>query len=206
MRLRYWMLLVLRVLLTALIGTVAISLYMTLINSDMGILDAVKSLPLNALSMCGMSIYLWNSTAIRAQLPVAVGFGSTRKEALAGLQLERLISALLLTGILALTTLVGGSTAEAVRGHLLAAFAALFALGAVGDLFGLAYDRFNTRGIILFMVIASLLVMFFAIQAIGSLNTLPQRIDLYAVLAAAVLWGVDFCIQVGVFRRYAVHF
>ena len=48
--------------------------------------------------------------------------------------------------------------------------------------------------------------MFFAIQAIGSLNTLPQRIDLYAVLAAAVLWGVDFCIQVGVFRRYAVHF
>ena len=209
MRMRYWLKITGRTLLTGLLGGLVMSLYMMLINSSMTWQDLVGMLPLYQLTMGAMGLFVWNSTAIRSWLPVAIGFGCTRKEALLGLQLQRILAVLGVAVIVAAFSFIKSDYAQILRDHALAGIGVLLLVASVGDLFGLAYERFSAKGILVLVVVVAMAIIFgitlFTLSALRR-QDLPKNIDLIVTAAALALWAIDALAQRAMLRRYAVQY
>lgn len=102
--------------------------------------------------VCNMSVY-------KVGLPVAIGFGSTRKEAFIGMQCYRLIFMVVLLGAAALLYLLSGKEAMAeLRVFAPIGISLMLVLNAMGAVMGMISTRFGKTAVVILSVIAGLII------------------------------------------------
>lgn len=179
MRLRYWIMSALKNSAIALIATAVYApvWYIMSAQSDPGNLLLTVSVYL--LTFGGSISMALNITAYKQNLPIALSFGSSRKEAAVGLQLFRLIPGAVVVGLAAvLFALAGNSSFLPVLWFVLIGLGIFLALGAFGSLSGLLLAK-GEAGV--FAAICPLVV-----------GILMSIAIIFGPAAVAALWGEDF--------------
>lgn len=160
MRLRLWVKGGLQTLATIAAASVLYGLLMWMQSSDMTLEATLEILPLYLISFGAVMILIMSLTAYKAMLPLALSFGSTRREAFAGLQVFRLLPMAVVVLLLALLLLVPGvEAAFGFSATLLVASGTYLLFGAVGSGVGMVYIRFGRVGAILAGILAGLLLV-----------------------------------------------
>lgn len=140
MRLRYWV----RNCLQNLALVLGASLFyaaLMLLQMDDGLQAMRNLLPLYILLFGGVMLAAMNIAAYKFNLPLALAFGSTRREAMAGLNLQRLLPAVVL---ILLAAIFSDADASLPAAQLLPAGLGWFLfLSALGSAAGMIYQRFG---------------------------------------------------------------
>jgi len=156
MRLRYWIRTGLQTFLWV-VGACAFYSFLMFIQMDDFLQGALINLPIYLLLFGGMMLMGMNIGAYKFNLQLALAFGSTRNEAIVGLNLSRLIPSLLLTAVLVI--FCGLPVAEApvspVQAIPLGLGVYLF-FGALGSVIGVIFTKY---GKVVAIVTAVLLVL-----------------------------------------------
>lgn len=165
----------------------------------------VSDLPVKMMLVTVFVSAVTSSGVYTSYIPAGMCLNCRRKDALMGMQIMKLVVALLMSAITLLLAAVGdwqfvrGNTAEALE-ILAVAFCALLLVTSVGEVVGLVYLRFRKIGMII-------MVSFFAIGggalgAIVAMNIKDIRFDfkftnvlIYTAAATAVVWILDIIIS-----------
>ena len=165
----------------------------------------VSDLPVKMMLVTVFVSAVTSSGVYTSYIPAGMCLNCRRKDALMGMQIMKLVVAVLMSAITLLLAAVGdwqfvrGNTAEALE-ILAVAFCALILVTSVGEVVGLVYLRFRKIGMII-------MVSFFAIGggalgAIVAMNIKDIRFDfkftnvlIYTAAATAVVWILDIIIS-----------
>lgn len=165
----------------------------------------VSDLPVKMMLVTVFVSAVTSSSVYTSYIPAGMCLNCRRKDALMGMQIMKLVVAVLMSAITLLLAAVGdwqfvrGNTAEALE-ILAVAFCALLLVTSVGEVVGLVYLRFRKIGMII-------MVSFFAIGggalgAIVAMNIKYIRFDfkftnvlIYTAAATAVVWILDIIIS-----------
>ena len=165
----------------------------------------VSDLPVKMMLVTVFVSAVTSSGVYTSYIPAGMCLNCRRKDALMGMQIMKLVVAVLMSAITLLLAAVGdwqfvrGNTAEALE-ILAVAFCALLLVTSVGEVVGLVYLRFRKIGMII-------MVSFFAIGggalgAIVAMNIKDIRFDfkftnvlIYTAAATAVVWILDIIIS-----------
>ena len=165
----------------------------------------VSDLPVKMMLVTVFVSAVASSSVYTSYIPAGMCLNCRRKDALMGMQIMKLVVAVLMSAITLLLAAVGdwqfvrGNTAEALE-ILAVAFCALLLVTSVGEVVGLVYLRFRKIGMII-------MVSFFAIGggalgAIVAMNIKDIRFDfkftnvlIYTAAATAVVWILDIIIS-----------
>lgn len=154
--------------------------------------------------MIDMSVFKLN-------LPLAIGFGSSRKEAFLGRQLYRL----LFTAILTVGTVVLAAFGEEkgfVKLEIMAVFtpSVLLVTGSLGAMLGAASTKLGKTGVMVIGIISGVLVALLIMVCISAGITLDVKFDLprlmiwLAPAAAAVIYGLSIIPEYKTIYNYNV--
>lgn len=106
----------------------------------------------------GMGL-VFNMSVYKAGLPVAIGFGSTRKEAFVGMQCYRLVfTAVLLGGSVALYLLAGNEGFVELRTFAPIGLGVMLLLHGLGAIMGMVSTKFGKGVLVALSIIAGLLI------------------------------------------------
>ena len=166
----------------------------------------VSDLPVKMMLVTVFVSAVTSSGVYTSYIPAGMCLNCRRKDALMGMQIMKLVVAVLMSAITLLLAAVGdwqfvrGNTAEALE-ILAVAFCALILVTSVGEVVGLVYLRFRKIGMII-------MVSFFAIGggALGAIVAMniekSIRFDfkftnvlIYTAAATAVVWILDIIIS-----------
>ena len=153
MRLRYWIKCGLKTF-----GAViaACGIYALLVGIQMDdMMDGLFSLmPLYLLLFGGMMLMSMNIGVYKLNLPLALSFGSTRNEAIVGLNLFRIIPAALMTAILTVLCAVsGGEMGFSASQAIPIGLGVYLATGAIGTLLGIIFTKYGKVATVITVVL-----------------------------------------------------
>lgn len=140
MRLRFWIRSGLQTF-VAVIGACAFYALLMYIQLGDGTQDLISTVPMYLLAFGGMMLMVMNIGVYKLHLHLALSFGSTRNEAILGLNLFRLIPAVLLTAILTVICALPGSDFPFQSIPLGLGVYLLF--GALGTLIGIVFTKYG---------------------------------------------------------------
>jgi len=179
MRLRYWIKSGLQTFFLVVVACFIYSFLMFLqLDDALGGLTTL--LPVYLLLFGGMMLLAMNIGIYKLNLQLALSFGSTRNEAILGLNLVRLIPALLLTGLLTgLCSLTDAADTLTVGQAIPMGLGVYLFCGAIGSVIGVVYTKFGRLATVI-SVVAILLVAFAAgfLAAFSTGNGVLSRIVL----------------------------
>ncbi|MEA4965319.1 MAG: hypothetical protein VB055_05800 [Oscillospiraceae bacterium] len=212
MRLRLWLRHGFQTFLWSL-GVAAFYLLISLLSSsDATFSDIAASTPYYILIGAAMLTPIVCLSAYQSYLPAYLALGSTRRDAVTGMLLLRLVPALCTTLVSALLCLL--LRADATLKLLPAAFFLILTLGAFGSISGGICQRFPKFGktfaviimMLLFGVVGGCCGYLISGGLFPSLRTLslPGLMTLLSALAAALLFGADLLLQRFTLYRYEV--
>lgn len=152
---------------------------------------------------------LLNTAAYQTYIPLALGFGSTRKEILLGLQCYRLIpTAILLPVTVVLFALSGtGSTRPWIL--LTAGLGIFLVFHGLGILMGVLLYRFGKTGLIVCSVAISFVIMGFGIGITAALNitvSFPRGMHWIALAAGTAAYGPMMAVEAKTIKRFTMKF
>lgn len=172
MRLRFWIKGGLQTLATVAGASALYGLLMWVQSSDITLEETLSFLPFYLVTFGAIMLLAMTVSVYKAMLPLALSFGSTRREAFVGLQVFRLLPTAAVALLLVLLFLVPGT--EMVLGLsavvLLTAGLFLF-VGAIGSGLGMIYVRFGKLGTILMVVTLLVLGLALGIGAVLGLSS-----------------------------------
>ncbi len=210
LRMTVWLTHTKSVLLSAIVGGPAMCLYMWFINSSVEFENMLITLPLQSLWISMVVLLMGGMSLYRTYLPLAIGFGSTRKEAEIGLNLMKAINILGVFAAVCIYALIFGKEMnEYFFRFIPTGLGALVLVDSVGSLLGIAMHRFGAKGGIVVAITA-----FVVGASCGLLGTQGFKLwwtELtilnYLVPAiAAVVLAVQLITQHLILRTYAVRF
>ena len=140
MRLRFWIRSGLQTF-VAVIGACAFYALLMYIQLGDGTQDLISMIPMYLLAFGGMMLMVMNTGVYKLHLHLALSFGSTRNEAILGLNLFRLIPAALLTVVLTVICALPGSDFPSQSIPLGLGVYLLF--GAMGTLIGIVFTKYG---------------------------------------------------------------
>lgn len=168
MRLRYWIKSALNITLGTLIGSMGYAVMMAWQLDDFGVQECLCAAALFAVGFGGFFTLLMNITVYAGMLPVCLSFGSTRKEALLGLQLYRLIPAAICSVLAAVVLAFVKGKHDVPPAMVFCAGMALFMiLGAWGSVAGMLQTKYGNKagaaavllGFFILMLVVVMIVM-----------------------------------------------
>lgn len=172
MRLRFWIKGGLQTLATVAGASALYGLLMWVQSSNITLEETLSFLPFYLVTFGAIMLLAMTVSVYKAMLPLALSFGSTRREAFVGLQVFRLLPTAAVALLLVLLFLVPGT--EMVLGLsavvLLTAGLFLF-VGAIGSGLGMIYVRFGKLGTILMVVTLLVLGLALGIGAVLGLSS-----------------------------------
>lgn len=140
MRLRFWIISGLQTF-AAVVGACGFYALLMYIQLGNGVQDLISMIPMYLLAFGGMMLMVMNIGVYKLHLHLTLAFGSTRNEAILGLNLFRLIPSVLLTAILVGMTFLPGSDFEFRPIPLGLGVYLLF--GALGTLIGIVFTKYG---------------------------------------------------------------
>ena len=150
MKLKYWITSGFQTLLYVVLATSVYGLMMTLQMSNMDWMDLLMLLPIYLLLFGAMMQMAMTIGVYKLSLNLVLAFGSTRNEALLGLQLLRLIPALGTTALICILLALAGENAIVSPGSALpVALGVSLAGSAFGTVIGVVYTRFGKLATVL---------------------------------------------------------
>ena len=165
----------------------------------------VSDLPVKMMLVTVFVSAVTSSGVYTSYIPAGMCLNCRRKDALMGMQIMKLVVALLMSAITLLLAAVGdwqfvrGNTAEALE-ILAVAFCALLLVTSVGEVVGLVYLRFRKIGMII--MVSLFAIGGGALGAIVAMNIKDIRFDfkftnvlIYTAAATAVVWILDIIIS-----------
>ena len=146
MRLRYWIESALDITAGTLIGSAAYAVVMNWQSGDFSIQECLAAAALFTVVFGGLMALLMNIAVYSGMLPVCLSFGSTRKEALLGMQLYQLIPALACSGLAALvfTFVKGNHEVQPVMAFCIG-MASFLIMGALGSVAGMRQTKYGNK-------------------------------------------------------------
>lgn len=160
MRLRYWIRTGLQTLLITLGAAVFYGLLIWLQGQSTDPEDIFSMLTIYLLMFGTIMPMVMNLSVYKFNLSLAISFGSTRNEALLGLQLFRLLPTFLTTALVVLLTLLAGPAALFSPGTALALSLGLALIGCAGGVvLGVLFTKFGKLAAILSGVVFVLIGM-----------------------------------------------
>lgn len=172
MKLKYWITSGFQTLLYVVLATSVYGLMMTLQMSNMDWMDLLMMLPIYLLLFGAMMQMAMTIGVYKLSLNLVLSFGSTRNEALLGLQLLRLIPALGTTALVCILLALAGENALFSPGAVLpAALGVSLACGACGTVIGVAYARFGKLATVLTVLVMVALGITGGVLAVMSSET-----------------------------------
>ena len=191
MRLRFWIDSGLQTFAAAIgaCGFYALLMYIQL-GSD--VQDLLSTIPVYLLAFGGIMLMVMNIGVYKFHLHLALSFGSTRNEAILGLNLFRLIPAVLMTATLVIMSRLPGSN-FGFQPIPLGLGVYLF-FGALGTLIGIVFTKY---GKIVTVITAIAIVL--CCGAIGFFVGMSGSIHMPQVLRSADLSWLIFCIGIFVY-------
>lgn len=150
MRLRFWFSRGLQVLASILGASVLYGLLMWIQMDDSRLEFLLMMLPLYFILFGGFILLIMTFSLYKMMLSLCLSFGSTRREALVGMHIYRLIPTLGITALAALLYVFPGvEPLFSVRTMVLLSLGAFLLMGAVGSVLGMIYYRFGKVGAII---------------------------------------------------------
>ena len=210
MRLRYWLRLLGQMLALALITSAAMTLISAFTRESVE--SPARMMAFYLLYMSALIQVVYLLTIYKVYLPVAVCFGCTRREALAGTQLTKFgwtAGVLLCEALLALAA--GDGLFRQGLQLLPALLGGLLALGSLGGILGAVFQFFGRRGVV---VTIGLYALFGALaggaMALGFTGGImleaSQLVNLCVGGAGLLFCLVDLLVERRLLASYAVRF
>ena len=157
MRLRYWIRTGLQTFLLV-VGACTLYSFLMFIQMDDFVQGTLINLPIYLLLFGGMMLMTMNIGAYKFNLQLALSFGSTRNEAIVGLNLMRLIPTLLLTALLVfLCSLTDAAGILTVAQAIPMGLGVYLAFSALGSVVGVVFTKYGKIATVV-TIIAILLV------------------------------------------------
>ena len=148
---------------------------------------------------------LYNATAYKVTLPVALGFGSTRKEAFVGIQCYRLVYAALVIGVAVPLYLLSGEDGRADLVFFIPfGIGLMLIMNGLGAVLGMLGNRFGKGVLAAVTVIGSLLACVILFGGIIVFALLDERIGT-AVMWVMPIVGLVVYGVVSIFEHRAVY-
>lgn len=214
MKCEKWVLLAAQIVLMAL-GFAAAYAFLMWFSADSDGGMALAMIPYYLVMGCALFVLVMGITAYKCYLPVCVSFGSTRRDAIFGLQImERLpaMAVILLTA--AFCMIVKNDVTRGFMALWFPLFCLLIAAGSLGGIIGCVGVRFGRIGMLLSVVIFIMCGMaggfVGGVTAAGGLPVAGVNIDFSAMLAivsaviAVVLWAAELIVMSKILRKYEV--
>lgn len=189
MRLRYWIKSSLDIAVGILGGALMYTLIMAWQIDDFGVRECLRAAALFAVGFGGFMALLMNIAVYNNALPVCLSFGSTRKEAMVGLQLFRLIPAAFCSIFAAVVFAFVKGNIEVPPVMVFCFSMALFLiLGAWGSVAGMLQAKFgNKAGAAAVLVEMGIIILITVAVVIAALNSTEEQF--MGVLFSPVLYG-----------------
>lgn len=212
MRLRFWIKGGLQTLATVAGASAIYGLLMWFQSSASTLEEVLSLLPLYILTFGTIMLLAMTVSVYKGMLPLALSFGSTRREVFVGLQVFRLLPTAAVVLLLVLLFLVPGT--EMFLGlptAVLLTVGLFLFVGAIGSGLGMVYVRFGKLGTILMVV--TLLVLGFALGIGAVLGLSSVKFDVavslrwlpWLVLAAgAVVYLLMLIPEFRTVRKYQI--
>lgn len=148
-----------------------------------------------------------NTTAYQTYIPLSLGFGSTRKEVLLGLQCYRMIPTVILLPITVI--LFALSDASSFEPWILftAGLGLFLVFHGLGILMGVLFNRFGKTGLIAFSVIICIIIIGFFIGVITALDieiTFPEGMPWIVLGTGALFYGLMMLAEVRTVKKFNV--
>lgn len=181
MRLRFWIKGGLQTLATVAGASAIYGLLMWFQSSASTLEEVLSLLPLYILTFGTIMLLAMTVSVYKGMLPLALSFGSTRREVFVGLQVFRLLPTAAVVLLLVLLFLVPGT--EMFLGlptAVLLTVGLFLFVGAIGSGLGMVYVRFGRLGTILMVV--TLLVLGFALGIGAVLGLSSVKFDVVVSL------------------------
>lgn len=152
MRLRYWIKTGLQTFLWV-VGACALYSFLMFIQMDDFLQGALINLPIYLLLFGGMMLMGMNIGAYKFNLQLALSFGSTRNEAIVGLNLMRLIPTLLLTALVALLCSLTDATDVLTAAQAIPVGLGVYlTCGALGSVVGVVFTKYGKIATVVTMI------------------------------------------------------
>ena len=209
-RMKFWLHQSRTVFLFALLGGPAFSLYMWLINSGTPLTELVPNMPLLSAWFAAFLQMALSLSTYRLYLPLAISFGSTRKEAEAGMVLMKFLNTAGIVAIFTVYNLIfGGELKEVFFSLTLTVLGGVIFFGSIGSLFGMLNHRFGGKGGWIMGLFCGVLGGAFAIVVIKGVftsqwNLNVQLINTLALILGGVFLTAELICQRLILRNYAV--
>lgn len=183
MRLRFWIKGGLQTLATVAGASAIYGLLMWFQSSASTLEEVLSLLPLYILTFGTIMLLAMTVSVYKGMLPLALSFGSTRREVFVGLQVFRLLPTAAVVLLLVLLFLVPGTEMFLGLSTAVLLTVGLFLfVGAIGSGLGMVYVRFGKLGTILMVV--TLLVLGFALGIGAVLGLSSVKFD----VAVSLRW------------------
>ena len=209
-RMRFWLKQSRTVLLFALAAGPAMCAYMWLINSGTDLRELVRTVSLQSAWFAGFLQMAMSLSVYRLYLPLAISFGSTRKEAQIGMVLMKIINT---AGIVAVFCVYNLLFAGELKNTFIectpAVLGGVVFFGSLGSLFGMLVHRFGGKGGWIMGLISGVLGGVFAIVVIKGVftsqwNANVQLFNTLALILGGVFLTAELICQRLILRNYAV--
>lgn len=160
MRLRFWLLGSLRIF-GSVVGASAIyAIFMWIQMDDGKITNVLTLLPLYFLLFGAIMLLAMTMSLYKMMVSLSLSFGSTRREALAGLHVYRLLPTLGVAAVMAMLTVIPGTEPLfSPQTTILVTLGTFLLCSAVGSALGMIYYRFGKVGAVIMTVCIVLLAI-----------------------------------------------
>ncbi len=186
MRLRFWLMGGLRVLGTILGASALYAFFMWIQMEDSTYI--LTLLPLYLILFGAVMLMAMTLGLYKMMLSLSLSFGSTRREAMMGIHIYRLLPCLGTTAMVALLTAVPGvEFLFSLQSTILVCLGAFLLCGALGAVLGLIYYRFGKLGAILSVVCMVLLAFAGGFLAVLSVDQSDWLQRLFSTVPASWL-------------------
>lgn len=198
------------VLLFALAAGPAMCLYMWLINSSTDLKELLRSVPLMSAWFAGFLQMAMSLSVYRLYLPLAISFGSTRKEAQVGMIAMKVINIVGIVAVFSVYNLLfAGELRDTFFSFTPAVIGFVVFFGSAGSLFGMLVHRFGGKGGWLMGLICGVLgavVAIFVVRGVFSStwDFNAQLVNIIALILGGAFLCVELMIQRLILRNYAV--
>ncbi|MBE6955260.1 MAG: hypothetical protein E7449_05040 [Ruminococcaceae bacterium] len=209
-RMGFWLKQSRTVLLFALAAGPAMCLYMWLINSSVNLRELVQTAPMQSAWFAGFLQMAMSLSVYRLYLPLAISFGSTRKEAQVGMTLMKMINTVGIVAIFCVYNLLfSGELRNTFFAFTPAVVGFVVFFGSIGSLFGMLVHRFGGKGGWLMGLICGVMGAVVAIFVVRGVFSSSWEINARLVnIIALILGGAFLCAELMtqrlILRNYAV--
>lgn len=217
MKCEKWLTLAAQIILMA-VGFAAAYAFLMWLSADSAGAVALSMVPYYLVMGCALFVMVIGIAAYKSYLPVCVSFGSTRRDAMFGLQIMSRLPAMAVTLIAAAFCMIVKN--EMTRGFMalwLPLFCLMLAAGSLGGIIGCIGVRFGRIGMLLSVIILMLCGMtggfvggvtaaggFAGVSAFLADFDISTVVTLVAAIVAVVLWAVELIIMKKILGKYEV--